>query len=114
MGGNLGDRSATGVQSNTNRVLSGAWVVTFTPAMLPSESDFEVWHGAAKGPGGYFHVYIDDKFYGVGANGLINEYTPTIPMYVRKGQSISLHWSTPNLPAPLVWLYFRQPEVGRI
>lgn len=110
----LGHRSAVGVLSPANLVTPGAWVVQFTPEMMPNESAFEIWHGAVRGPGGYFLVYIDNSLYGVGENGLINEYAPPTPMYVRKGQNVSLHWSISTPPAPQVWLYFRQPEVGRI
>jgi len=114
---NLGDRSAVGAAPtvlNPNRVTTGAWIVTFPPEALPSDSDFEVWHGAVRGPGGYFMVYLDDKLYGVGENGLINEYAPPTAMYVRKGQTITFHWSIPTAPAPQVWIYLREPEVGRL
>lgn len=119
MGSNLGDRSAIGKKDVNNRnpanfITPGAWVITFTPEELPSDTDFEMWHGAVRGPGGYFLVYLDDKLYGVGENGLINEYAPSIAMYIRKGQTITLHWSTATGNAPTAWLYFRQPEVGRI
>lgn len=112
--GDLGNLSAQGVLSTTNRVASGGWVITFVPSAMPYDSAFEVWHGAIRGPGGYFLVYIDDKLYGVGENGLINEYAPPVAMYVRKGQTITLHWSIATGTAPMAWLYFRQPEVGRI
>lgn len=114
MAGNLGHRSAVGTLSTQNRVASGAWLVTFSPQMLPADSDFEVWHGAIRGPGGYFLVYIDDSLFGVGENGLINEYAPPTPMYVRKGQTITLHWSIATGDAPQAWLYLRQPETGRL
>lgn len=113
MAGNLGPRSATGVLSTANKVTSGAWVVTFKPQDMASD-DYEVYHGAARGPGGYFLVYLDESFYGAGENGYINEYVPSIPMYVRKGQTITFHWSITTTPAPQVTLYLRQPEVGRI
>jgi hypothetical protein len=77
-----------------------------------------MWHGAVTGPGGYFLVYLDDYLFGVGANGQINEYSPRgSAMYVRKGQSISFHWSltpTTGPGAPVATIYLRQPEVGRI
>jgi len=110
---NLGVRSAYGVLSASNLVTPGAWVVTFPPAVLPA-SEFECWHGAIRGPGGYFLVYLDDQLYGVGENGLINEYAPPTAMYVRQGQAITLHWSIATGTAPTAWLYFRQPEVGRL
>jgi hypothetical protein len=111
---NLGNRAATGVLSAANRITPGAWVATFDPFIMPLDADYEVWHGAIRGPGGYFLVYIDDVLYGVGENGLINEYAPSIPMYVRKGQTISLHWSINTGPAPQCVLYLRIPEVGKL
>jgi hypothetical protein len=108
-----GTAHAVGVLSVANKVLSGAWVVTFPPEVCPRE-DFEMYHGAVKGPGGYFLVYLDDKLHSNGANGLINTYEPTIPMFARRGSTITFHWSTTSTPAPEVWLYFRPPQVGRI
>lgn len=110
---NLGDRKATGVLSSANKLTPGAWVVTFNPQDMPLR-DFEVYHGAARGPGGYFLWFLDDNFYGVGENGLINEYSPSVAMYVRKGQTISLHWSIATGTAPAVTLYLRIPEVGKL
>jgi hypothetical protein len=104
---------AVGVLSAANKVLPGAWVVTFPPEQLPRE-DSECYHGAVLGPGGYFVVYLDTSLHSNGANGLINTYEPTIPMFVRRGRTITFHWSTTSTPAPQVWLYFRAPEVGRL
>jgi hypothetical protein len=114
--GYLGVRTAVGVLSANNRVTTPAtgWVVTFTPEMMPTDAEFEIWHGATRGPGGYFLVYKDDALFGVGQNGFINEYAPVNAMFVRKGQSVSLHWSTNIGTAPIVWFEFRQPEVGRL
>lgn len=109
----LGALSAVGLLSSGNRITAGCWVVTFLPQAMPSQ-DFEVWHGAAIGPGGYFLNYIDDTLYGVGENGRINEYAPPAAMYVRKGQTLTYHWSIATGAAPQVWLRFRQPEVGRL
>lgn len=114
MSGNLGFRSAEGVISASNYLTAGCWVVTFTPEEMPAEPEFEIWHGAIRGPGGYFLVYIDNAMFGVGQNGLINEYTPVQPMFIRKGQTVTLNWSISTGNAPRAWLYFRQPEVGRI
>lgn len=114
MAGNLGVRTRLGTLSTANRIASGNWVIEFRPQDLPADSDFEVWHGAIRGPGGYFLVYLDDSLYGVGENGLINEYAPDIAMYVRKGQAITLHWSTATGTAPQAWLYLREPEVGKL
>jgi hypothetical protein len=110
---NLGNRRAVGVASAQNRIVTNGWVVTFRPADMPLDADYEVWHGSATGPGGYFQVYIDDVLFDVGENGKINAYEPSIPMYVRKGQTISLHWSVTTGTAPVVVLFLRQPEVGR-
>lgn len=113
--GNLGQQVAVGALDVNNQVTPGTplWVVKFTPEMLPREMEFEVWHGAVRGPGGFFYVYIDNTFYGVGENGRINEYAPSIPMFVRRGQTISLHWSIASGTAPTATLYFRVPEVGK-
>lgn len=110
----LGQRSAIGALSPNNFIVPGAWVITFLPEMMPSEPVFEMWHGAVRGPGGYFLVYIDNALFGVGQNGLINEYTSPSAMYVRKGQTVTLNWSIATGTAPQAWLYFRQPEVGRV
>jgi hypothetical protein len=110
---NLGNRQATGRLDPANKVTPGGWVVTFNPAEMPT-TDYEVYHGSAKGPGGYFHVYIDDTFYDVGENGLINAYDPAHAMYVRKGQTVSLHWSIATGTAPFVVLFLRVPEVGKL
>jgi hypothetical protein len=114
MAGNLGNRTGVGVLSALNKVTAGGWVITYQPQDLPRDMDFEVYHAAARGPGGYFLVFIDDSLYGVGENGTINEYAPTIPMYVRKGQTVSLHWSIATGSAPSCTLYCREPEVGRL
>lgn len=111
---NLGQRSAAGKLDPNNRVTPGGWVVTFPPEVLPADPAFECWHGAIIGPGGYFQLWIDNALYGVGENGAINEYAPPTAMYVIKGQTITLHWSILTGKAPQAWLYFRQPEVGRL
>lgn len=112
----LGYRSKVGALSTSNFVKPGTalWVITFTPSDLSAQPDFEVWHGTIRGPGGYFIVYIEDQQYGVGENGLINEYAPSIPMYARDGQTITLQWSIGTGAAPKAWLYLRQPEVGKL
>lgn len=106
-----------GVLTALNNVTPGTplWVVTFPTQDLPLDQDFEVWHGFATGPGGYFQVYLGGKGYGVGQNGRVNEYSPSGPcMYVRKGQDIQMHWSIGTGTTPEVTLYLRQPEVGRL
>jgi len=102
-----------GALSAANKILSGAWVISFTPDMLP-RNDSECYHGAILGPGGYFVVYLDESLHSNGANGLINTYEPSIPMFVARGRTITMHWSTASTPAPQAWLYFRPPEVGRL
>ena len=113
---NLGVRSADGAKLNTNYVFTGGWVVTFKVDQMPA-GEYEVWHGMALGPGGFFIVYIDDNAFGVGENGLINEYAPPKAMKVRDGQLITINWSTAaampatlKYTAPKVWLYLQQPE----
>jgi hypothetical protein len=113
---NLGTRQALGVLSSANKIVAGAWVVTFRPNDMPP-IEYEIWHGLAIGPGGYFFVYLDDTPYGVGDNGLFNEYAPTKPQKVRPGQTVSVHWSTnAAMPAgskyatPFVVFYLQRPE----
>lgn len=112
--GNLGRRYAEGVLTTKNLLapLTNLWQVTFAPQDMP-QSSYEVWHGAIRGPGGYFLVYLDDSLFGVGENGTINEYVPSIPMFVRPGQIITLNWSIATGTKPQAWLYVRTPEVGR-
>lgn len=117
MDGNLGARGpVAGVLTTQNKVTPGTalWVATFRPQDLAVSPAAEVYHGSLRGPGGYFLVYIDEWFYDIGVNGLINAYDPKWPMYIREGQSISFHWSTGTGSAPQVWLYLREPEVGRL
>lgn len=112
-----GTSPKTGVLSTNNFVTPGTnlWVVTFAPADMPDEAEFEIWHGFALGPGGYFLTYIDNSGFGVGQNGLINEYSPKgDAMFIRKGQTVTLNWSIGTGTAPRAWLYFRTPEVGRL
>lgn len=110
----LGSRFAVGALSTANKVTSGAWVVTFRTQDMPL-TDYEIWHGACVGPGGFFQVYKDDSLFGIGENGRINEYSPRgAAMYVRAGQSITFHWSIATGTAPQVTLYLREPEVGKL
>lgn len=108
--GQLGVRPATGILSADNRNVPGSWVVTFTPGEDLPAIDVEVWHIAVKGPPGNFDVYIDDAFYSTAVRSDRNEYDPKHPMYVRRGQTITFHFSSADTPAPQVWLYLRQPR----
>jgi hypothetical protein len=113
----LGSRSKTGTLSTRGFFTPGTslWVIEFQPQELVSDADFEMWHGAVRGPGGNFMVYLDDALYGVAENGSINEYAPPGgAMYVRKGQTITFNWSIATGSAPRAWIYLREPEVGRI
>lgn len=106
----LGDCQAEGVLSTANRVTSGAWVVTFTPEVFGQGEDFEVYRGAAEGPGGFFKTYMNGRLYGNGENGLINEFGPSSAMFVRRGSTFEMHWSIATGSAPLVVLYMRTPR----
>lgn len=114
--GYLGPRVAEGKLTKVNKIIPGTnlWVVEFTPEILSVSAGFEVYHGAARGPGGYFLVYIDESFYDVGESGFINAYEPRSPMFVRQGQYIRFHWSIANTPAPTITLWLREPEVGKL
>jgi len=112
---NLGHAFKVGAVSAANFAVAGGWVCTFNENDMPSDQEFECWHGAIRGPGGYFLVYVDDKLFGVGENGTINEYAPPGgAMLIRKGETVTLNWTISTGAAPRAWLYFRQPEVGRI
>lgn len=91
---------------------AGGWVIKFTPEIMPSAPEYEIYHGAVTGPGGYFLVFLGTSLYGIGRNGSLNEYAPKIPMFVRKGQNVELHWSISTGTAPRCTFYFREPEVG--
>lgn len=111
----LGDRPATGVAptlAQPNPYVSTGWVVAFPANILPQIEICEVYHGSVIGPGGQFVVYIDDKFYGIGQNGYLNEYDPTWPMRIRRGQSVYLYWSIATAPAPKVVLWLRELPIG--
>lgn len=116
--GYLGNAQAVGVKDASNRapmnlVTAGAWVVTFTPQVFgQGDADFEVYRGACKGPGGYFETYIETTLYGNGENGRINEFSPANPMFIRRGQTFTMHWSIATGTAPLVVLYLRTPQIG--
>lgn len=118
MSGPLGVRSAIGLHVAQNKFTPGTalWQITFNPKDLTGTSGdgFEVYHGSVRGPGGYFLVYLDNDLYGVAENGTVCEYAPTIPMYVRAGQVITLNWSINTGTAPQAWLYLRTPEIGRL
>jgi hypothetical protein len=102
-----------GTAQYPNRISTANWVVLFKPEDLPRDLDFEVWHGAAIGPGGYALVYLNNDLYGVMENGRYNEFSPnSSSMFVVKGSEISLHWSIATGTAPQVWFYLREPEVG--
>ena len=109
----LGHLPRNGVLNAQNPVTAGAWTVTYPLDLLPHE-DFEVWHGFARGPGGTAETWLDDVPYGVLQNGIKNEYAPSIPMFVKAGRVIYVHWSIATGTTPTVVLFFRTPEVGRI
>jgi hypothetical protein len=109
----LGPRTKEGVKLTTNKILPGAWVVTF-PAIDMPRDPYEVYHGALTGPGGYAQVYLDETLEDIIENGHISAFDPNIATYVRPGQVITIHWSTASGTAPKVTLKIRTPEAGRI
>lgn len=108
MAQHLGPVHSAGAKSPANPILPGGWTIQFRAQDWPVvDSDFEVYHGYVTGPGGSFFVFIETVPYGIGENGFINEYAPTgRNMFVRKGQSVFLHWniSTGNAPQATLWL----------
>lgn len=106
---NLGQRSANGVKSAQNPLLSGGWVVTFAPADLGIQVPFEVYHAALSGPpASAFQVYLDTTFYSYAPRGDINEWDPTQPMHVNPGQTISFYWNVSSGTAPMVAIFCRE------
>jgi hypothetical protein len=109
--GNLGNRSAQGVLDPLNPKGVGFWTVKFDPKDLPADQ-FEVYHIALTGPGGYFFVYIDTAFYSTSPRGDVNEYDPKQAMPVRPGQTIYFYWNNAiATPRPEVWIYLRTPQI---
>jgi hypothetical protein len=107
--GYLGVRAARGILSAANRNVPGGWVVTFPPTEL-YPIDFEIYHCAVKGPRGNFDVYIDDSFYSTAVRSDRNEYDPNRNMFVRRGQTVSWHYSSTDATnQPQVWIYARLP-----
>lgn len=108
--GYLGSRQAVGILSAANKNVPGGWLVTFTSQML-YPADFLIYHIALKGPNGNFDVYIDDTFYSTAVRADRNEYDPKQPIYMRRGQDLSFHFSStaPAGPTPQVWIYARTP-----
>jgi len=107
--GYLGVRQASGEIGPANRNVAGAYVVTFSPDNFGVPDDFEIFHIAIKGPGGNFEVWIDETFYSTTDRGDINEYDPKWAMPVRRGQSVTFHWSLATGTAPQVWMFLRRP-----
>lgn len=110
----LGRRPAAGRTAGViNKVTSGAWVVTFALVDMPREP-YEIWHGVARGPGGFAEMYLDEEFVEVLENGRRNVYDPNVPLFVMPGTTPSFHWSIATGNAPTVTLFLRTPEAGRI
>lgn len=109
--GYLGARQKSGELSAENQNVAGGWLVVFTPTDLSYPGDVEIYHIAVKGPPGNFDVYIDTQFYSTAVRADRNEYDPKHPMYVRRGQSVSFHFSSTDATAtaPTVNIYARQP-----
>lgn len=115
--GYLGHAYADGVAGSVmfpNAIFVNAWVCRFTVAKLPADADFEVHRAALRGPGGYVLMYVNDKLVSVCDNGRMAVFSPKQALFVCKGEEITLHWSVTTAPAPRVWLYMRQPEIGRL
>lgn len=109
--GNLGQRSKQGTVDQDNPFLSGGWAVSFSPADLTIQTQFEVYHVAISGPSGSrFQVFIDTTFYDYVARGDINSWDPSQPMHVRPGQTIHFYWNTSAGTAPRVSIFCREPS----
>lgn len=107
----LGHRLKAGELDAANPEVAGAFAVAFTPKDFSIPDPFEIWHISLKGPGGYFYVYIDDKFYSTAPRGDINEYDPQHPMRIRPGETVYFYWRKTTGLVPKVWVYCRTLSV---
>lgn len=107
----LGNRMKNGTLDAENPLLTGGWTVVFHPQDTALPADYIVYHIAILGPpGSSFRVYIDRVFYSNVARGDINEFDPSQPMYVRRGQSLFFYWNTAAGNRPQVSIFCREPS----
>lgn len=114
MGGYLGFRGKTGALMAANPFSAGGWAVQFTPDDIAIQSAFEIFHIAVQGPAQpscNLQLWLDTMFYSTTVRGDVNDYDPNQPIPVRPGQSVNFYWDTTTLPAPVVTIFCRQPDL---
>jgi hypothetical protein len=109
----LGSRQEVGRTGvATNPYGQTMWTVTFSPDVLRIPIDYEIYHISLKGPApSACQVFIDTVFYSIAARGDNNDWDPSQPAFVRKGQTVYFYYSSAANPAPVVSLFARQPTV---
>ena len=109
----LGSRQQRARLNPNNPHRANGWTATFDPQVLSIPSDFIVYHMALRNgpPGSAMFVYVGDVFYSVAARGDINEWDPSQPMYVQRGQTLHFHWNLGTGSAPVVSIFCRQPSL---
>jgi len=109
----LGQRVMTGELSNDNPFSAGGWAVSFAPADLAIQEQFEIFHIAVRGPAQpscNLQVWLDTTFYSATVRGDVNDYDPNWGIPVRPGQTVNFYWDTTANPAPVVAIFCRQPN----
>lgn len=105
----LGSRSASGVASADNPVFSGGYVVTFSPDILSVKMQCECYHIAIRGPSpSYFEMWVESRFYSIGARGDKNDWDPNNALIIDPGQTIYFYFSTGTGLVPTVVMYLRE------
>lgn len=104
----LGPRQSTGIPDPENVVASGNWTVTFAPSLLAvTVAQYEVYHIALNGPGGYFLVYRNGDFWDCSLLGSLNSWDPEQPLLLRQADTVYFYWSTSTGTAPVITLWLR-------
>lgn len=110
----LGFRPKKGALSADNPFFAGGWAVSFAPADIRIQSQFEIFHIAVQGPNlasCNLQLWLDTIFYSTTPRGDINDYDPNQPIPVRPGQTVNFYWDTVVLPAPTVTIFCQEPRL---
>lgn len=110
----LGFRSKKGALSTVNPFFTGGWAVSFAPADIRIQNQFEIFHIAVQGPNlasCNLQLWLDTIFYSTTVRGDINDYDPNQPIPVRPGQTVNFYWDTVVLPAPTVTIFCQEPRL---
>jgi hypothetical protein len=104
----LGPRSAFGVLDPSNPLGAGNWTVTFPPSVLTiTTPQFEVYHIALTGPGGFFSVFRNEDFWDTSLLATQNSWDPSQPMLLRSGDTVFFYFSIGTGTRPQVTLWLR-------